>query len=51
MKEFTTFEEFEKHYFPKDYERKKIEKMTLREYGEYLAEKALENIKKSLVER
>lgn len=42
--EFRTMGEFEKHYFPKDYERKMIEKINPKELGKYLAQKTLDYI-------
>ncbi len=46
--EFRTMDEFKKHYFPKDYERKMIEQIKPEELGKYLAQRALDYLKKVL---
>jgi len=44
--EFRAMDEFEKHYFPKEYERKMIEQMTPKELGRYLAQQTLDYIRR-----
>lgn len=47
MKIFRTFNSFERTYFPKDYEQKRIEeiKKNPEEYGKYLAQQTIDSIK------
>ncbi len=47
-KVFRSIEEIQKEYFPKTYEKEKIEKMSAKELGEYLADKSLKKIKKNM---
>ncbi len=46
--EFRTLDEFQKHYFPEQYEQEKIMKMTPKQYAKYLADKTLEPMRKAL---
>ncbi len=46
--EFRTIEQFNQYYFPKAFERDKLEKMTPKQYGEYLAQQTLDYIQKIL---
>jgi hypothetical protein len=47
--EIRTLDEFQKHYFPEQYEQEKVMKMTPEQYAKYLAEETLKPIKKSLI--
>jgi hypothetical protein len=46
--EFRTLDEFQKHYFPEQYEQEKIMKTTPKQYAKYLVDKTLEPVRKSL---
>ena len=50
-KSFKSINEFERHFFPRAYEKKLIEKMTPEQLGEYWAGKTLKNTRKMLQNR
>ena len=43
-----SIDEYKRIYFPKQYEREKIAKMTPKEFGRYLAKKTVQHINKEL---
>ena len=43
-KSFKSINEFERHFFPRAYEKKLIEKMTPEELGKYRAEETIKKI-------
>ena len=45
---FFTFEQYKQHYFPQEYERIKIEKMTPEEYGRYLVGNVFDRARKTM---
>ena len=47
MKTYTK-NEFERHFFPKAYEKKTLKEMTPREFGEYLAEETIKKYRKEI---
>ena len=48
LKEIISEDQFLAYFFPKEYEKKRIEKMSPEEYGRYLAKKSFEEIKEIL---
>ena len=47
-KVFRSIEEFKRHYLPKSCEKERLEKMTVKEKAEYLAEKSLKKIRRKI---
>lgn len=50
MRVFKSFKEFEKFYFPEDYEREKLSKMAPKELACYYADKNIQDAFKILEE-
>ncbi|MDD5133573.1 MAG: hypothetical protein PHD81_00575 [Candidatus Nanoarchaeia archaeon] len=46
--EIKSLNEFNRIYLPKDYEKQRLSKMTPGQYGEYLSNQFLNNIRKAL---
>ena len=47
-KEYNLIDQIRKNYFPEAYEKQRIKNMSPEEFGEYIAEKLLEDFKRSL---
>lgn len=45
---FHTFDEFLKHFYPRKWKRDKERQMSAREFGEYLAQKAMDRLREVL---